>query len=198
MTYPNVSRETSDSLEDFAEELLRWTAKINLIGRSTTADIAERHIADSIQVVNAAPVDIAKWVDLGSGGGLPVVVAAILRKQEKTQFVAVESDQRKATFLRHMATRQDLKLKVLAERIETAPQQAADVVSARALAPLHTLLGFARHHGKPDSLCLFPKGNSFQEEIDRARMDFRFDVEILPSKISAGSVVLKIKDIQDV
>ena len=198
MSAPNVSRETSAHLEDFSAELLRWTQRINLIGRTTIADIAQRHIADSVQVERAAPPDAAKWVDMGSGGGLPVIVAAILRRTCGTHFVAIESDHRKAAFLRHMATRQGLKLDVLTQRIEAAPPQGADLVSARALAPLDKLLEFALRHGSSTRLCLFPKGNSFQEEIERARLKFRFEVDCLPSTIATGSVVLKIKDIVDV
>jgi len=131
----NVSRETMADLEAFATLVAKWTAKINLIARGTVDSIWDRHVVDSVQLYKFAPKTYKKWVDIGSGGGFPGIVVAILGKEmnPQAQFILIESDQRKAAFLRTAARELGLSVVVIAERIELAPEQDADVVSARAL-----------------------------------------------------------------
>ena len=121
----NVSRETMDRLESFAALAKKWNPSINLVARSTLADLWDRHIVDSAQVYRFAPQNAVHWVDIGSGGGFPGIVVAAMAKElsPNTKFTLIESDQRKSTFLRTAARELDLKLTVLADRIEHAPPQ---------------------------------------------------------------------------
>ncbi|MBT3710487.1 MAG: 16S rRNA (guanine(527)-N(7))-methyltransferase RsmG, partial [Gammaproteobacteria bacterium] len=144
----NVSRETIEALEHFAALIEKWTVKINLISKASLADLWDRHILDSAQLLKICPRNIQNWLDLGSGGGLPGVVVAILAKEliPKLTMTLVESDKRKSVFLRTAIRELELNAKVLNARIEkTAPLQ-ADVISARALAELDVLLALAEPH----------------------------------------------------
>nr|WP_235971040.1 16S rRNA (guanine(527)-N(7))-methyltransferase RsmG [Palleronia pontilimi] len=183
-----------DQLKEFQEQVLRWNQRINLIGRTTTSAIAERHIQDSLQLYALAP-SAARWCDMGSGAGFPGLVVAICAKQTPTEFILIEADRRKAAFLSHISRMFDLNTRVIAERIERVDKLNADVVSARALAPLGMLLDYGHRHAKPDATFLFPKGASYRAELDAVRDDWRFSVEPIQSKTSDDSVILKIKDL---
>lgn len=193
----DVSRETLDKLEGYAALILKWTPKINLIAKSTIDDVDTRHIWDSAQVYTARP---GLWADLGSGGGLPGVVVAILAQADglETSVSLIESDQRKATFLRACARELDLRMTVMAERIEETHELQAQTISARALAPLDTLLLLAAPHLAPDGLLLFQKGGQWQDEVKAARRNWQFSYDAMPSKTNSEAVVLKIKDIKRV
>ncbi len=196
----DVSRETYDDLMQFSELVAKWTPKINLIAPSTLPDLWNRHIVDSAQLYQYAPESFDHWVDIGSGGGFPGIVAAIYAKtmQPAATFTLIESDQRKATFLRSAARELDLNVEVRSERIEHAPPQGADVVSARALATLSTLLSMALRHMKTDGYALFHKGKSVADEIAKARQDWVFDLEQHPSFTDPDARLLVIQRISRV
>ncbi len=134
---------------------------------------------------------------MGSGGGLPGVIIAILAQSNglDTSILLVESDQRKAAFLRTCARELDLSMKIVARRIEEVESLQAQTISARALAPLDTLLSLASPHLVAEGLCLFQKGVQWKEEVEAAKQNWRFSYEAMPSKTNAEAVVLKIKDI---
>jgi 16S rRNA (guanine527-N7)-methyltransferase len=192
-----VSRETLARLELFASLTAKWTPKINLIAKGTICDIWERHIVDSAQIYRYAPETYATWVDLGSGGGFPgIVVAAIAReRQPDARFVLIESDQRKCAFLRTAARELDLSVNVTASRIEDAPPQAADIVSARALASLTALLPLIRRHLRDDGRALVHKGRQAPQEIAEARAQWSFDLEDHPSITDPDARLLDIRRI---
>ena len=175
----NVSRETIADLEGFAALATKWTPRINLIAKSTVTDIWNRHIVDSVQLYRFAPGSYEKWADLGSGGGFPGIVMAILAKEKQPDaaFTLIESDQRKATFLRTATRELGLNVTVVAERIELAEKVDADVVSARALTALSALLPLIDRHMKPDGLCLLHKGKQAAQEIADAQKNWSFDLE---------------------
>jgi len=187
MTYTlakqDVSRETYDDLVQFADLVRKWTPKINLIAASTVPDLWDRHIADSAQLYRYAPINFDHWVDIGTGGGFPGVIMAIYAKtqQPNATFSFIESDQRKATFLRAASRELDLNVNVIAKRIEETDPQQADVVSARALSTLSTLLPLTTRHLKPNGQALFHKGKRAAEEIAEARQSWLFDLEQHPS-----------------
>jgi 16S rRNA (guanine527-N7)-methyltransferase len=193
----NVSRETMADLEAFAALVAKWTLKINLIARGTVDTIWDRHIVDSVQLYNLAPKTYEKWVDIGSGGGFPGIVMAILGKEmnPQAQFVLIESDQRKATFLRTAAREFGLSVQVIAERIELAPAQNADVVSARALTALSGLLPLAQQHLKPGGLGLFHKGRQSAQEVADARKNWSFELEDFASITDPEARILAIRRI---
>ena len=175
----SVSRETYDRCAAFAALTAKWTPRINLIAKGTVGDIWQRHIVDSAQIYRLAPPEFRTWVDLGSGGGFPgIVVAAIAReKQPDAAFVLIESDQRKCAFLRTAARELDLPVTVLASRIEAAAPQAADVVSARALAALTDLLPLIQRHLAPTGRALIHKGRQAAQELAEARALWSFALE---------------------
>jgi len=189
----NVSRETSLLLDRYVSLLLRWTPKINLIGKSTQDEVWDRHIEDSLQLVPEEPV--RHWVDLGSGGGLPGIVLAICLKDQGTKVTLVESDLRKATFLRTVSHELDLNVTVWSERIEEVEPLDADVVSARALAPLPKLLGFVERHMAHDGRALLLKGENWRQELQLAQEIWSFSYQAKPSRASRGGVILEVGDL---
>ncbi|MEJ6396596.1 16S rRNA (guanine(527)-N(7))-methyltransferase RsmG [Yoonia sp. 208BN28-4] len=193
----NVSRETLDTLTHFADLTVKWTNKINLIAPSTISDVWNRHIVDSAQMYQLAPNSYATWADLGSGGGFPGVVSAILAKQHHpaAKFVLIESDQRKATFLRTAARELALNMSVYPQRIEETDCQSADVVSARALMSLSELLPHLQTHLSNDGIALLHKGRRYAEEIRDARKDWDFELAQYPSITDADARILTLKRI---
>lgn len=193
----NVSRETLERLKEFEALVLKWNPKINLVSKTSLDDIMNRHIADSVQVFKAVGTDFKNWADFGSGGGFPGIVAAILAKESNplAQLTLVESDARKSAFLREATRQLSLNVKVLNERIEKIPCLNADVISARALAKLTILCQFVALHGQTNTVAVFPKGESFMNEISEARLSWNFDIEILPSITESKAAILKLRNI---
>lgn len=195
----NVSRETLDRLVTFQHLVEKWTPKINLISKSSISEIWDRHIIDSLQLFDLAPT-ADRWVDLGSGGGFPGLVIAIVAQEKGTpkHVTLVESDQRKCAFLRTAVRELSLNVTVLSKRIEEIPSLGADVLSARALADLSQLLGLATQHLQPDGCALFPKGAQWEKELSDARQMWSFSCESVTSKTNPAAAILKIRDIERV
>lgn len=195
----NVSRETFDRLKVFEAAVLKWNPKINLVSKASLSDIWTRHIVDSVQVSTLA-TPTASWLDLGSGGGFPglVVAAVIAEKSPGASITLVESDKRKSAFLRSAAREMSLDVTVMSERIENLPHAQADVISARALANLTKLLAFTEMHLAPDGVAVFPKGESWKNEVDNARQEWRFDLESSTSWTEPRAAVLRITGVSRV
>lgn len=173
----NVSRETLERLEIFVRLTKEWQKAINLISPSTVPDIWWRHIVDSAQLYPLIPAHIRSIVDLGSGGGFPALVLAVLADEGQT-YTMIESDRRKGIFMKEAARSMGLtNVTVITSRIEAAPPQQADLVTARALASLTQLLEWAKPHG---SSFLFPKGEHFQDEIDELPAQ-TYQIQVHPS-----------------
>lgn len=195
----DVSRETREKLEKFSALLTKWTGKINLIGPSTVSDVWSRHILDSVQIYKLAPRNWKTWVDLGSGGGLPGIVVAVLASEDDGKDVTlVESDVRKCAFLRTALRETATAGKVVNARIEDCDPMGADVLSARALAPLPRLMEFADRHLGPGGVALFSKGQKASNEIDEALEGWRFACEKHASETDANGVILRIGDLKRV
>ena len=196
----NVSRETENRLLAFVDLIQKWTQKINLISKGSAQDIWDRHILDSVQIYDLAPKGFSFWLDIGSGGGLPGVVVAALADQfaPDARIAMIESDQRKAAFLRTALRELGLEGAVLAKRIDLVGPMAADVLSARALAPLDQLLEFAELHLRPGGTAIFPKGKTAEQEIADARTNWLFNIEKHASMTDADARILAIKDINRV
>lgn len=193
----NVSRETLEKLEIFADLLIKWNPKINLVGKSTINDLWNRHVRDSIQICEILDENVAHWADFGSGGGFPGLVVAILGSESKNpaKTTLVESDQRKAAFLRTVIRETEISANVIVNRIETVPALGVDVVSARALADLPALLGFADLHMQHSGTAIFPKGKKWKSEVELARASWNFTYEAIQSITEPEAVVLKIRGI---
>jgi 16S rRNA (guanine527-N7)-methyltransferase len=193
----NVSRETFDALKAFETEVRRWNAAINLVSRNSLEDLWGRHIADSAQLFELSPPQAVSWVDLGSGGGFPGIVIAVLAREVRPELhvTLVEADLRKATFLRQAAQTLSLNVTVASTRIEALTPQNADILSARALAPLSDLLGYAELHMRSGGIAIFPKGARHTEELAHAREAWEFDVEAIPSASDKDAAVLLVRNI---
>jgi len=196
----NVSRETSARLERFAALVRKWSPRINLVAPGTLDALETRHMADSAQLLDHAVADAQLWADLGSGGGFPGAVVAILAAERRPSLrvVCVESDQRKATFLRTVSRETGVRFEVIADRAEAIAPLGADVVSARALAHLPKLLGLVARHLAPEGVALLPKGARHAEELAEARNRWRFACETAKSGVEADAVILKIGAIRRV
>ena len=195
-----VSRETAERLEHFAALFGKWAKTINLVAPSTFEDLWHRHIADSVQVFQHAP-DAGTWVDLGSGGGFPGIITAIFLAEARDGWVhLVESNNKKAAFLRTALAETGARGTVHPVRIETAPDLIAncDAISARALAELDLLLKFVHPWAKRnDQLkAYFHKGRDYRSEIEKSRRRWSFDLLIHESTIEKDSVVLEIGGIR--
>jgi 16S rRNA (guanine527-N7)-methyltransferase len=177
----SVERE----LAIYEDLLRRWQAKINLVAPNTLNDVWLRHFADSAQVVAALP-KAHRWADIGSGAGFPGLVTAILVKDRPGAMVhLIESDQRKAAFLRAVSRETGAPVTIHAERIEKALPPLAgeiDAISARALAPLERLLVMVNQPLKKGAKAVFLKGAEWQDELTAARRLGSFDVRTLQSR----------------
>lgn len=190
---PGVSRETLDRLTCFADLLVRWTAKINLISPGDVPHLWERHILDSLQLVPLIERG-ARVTDLGSGGGFPGLIIAIAADAEVT---LVESDRRKAAFLREASRATGCRTTVVNQRIEAANVPPAPVVTARALANLSQLLTWTEKLVTDDGYALFLKGQQAADELTNAERDWHMTVTHIPSR-TPGGTILKISDIRRV
>jgi 16S rRNA (guanine527-N7)-methyltransferase len=157
-----VSRETRERLEAYAACLVDWQGRMNLVGRSTLDDLWRRHMQDSAQLLRHVPPGCRRLVDLGSGAGFPGLVLSILGVRGVE---LVESDQKKAAFLRAAAHAAGSDAVVHACRIEEIPVGQADVVTARALAPLERLVPMVASFMGEGSVAILPKGSSLDDEL---------------------------------
>jgi 16S rRNA (guanine527-N7)-methyltransferase len=180
-----VSRETLRRLDIFVDTLLTWNARTNLIATSTVPHLWTRHVADSLQLLELAP-DARVWVDLGSGAGFPgLVIACALADSPGAKVHLVESNAKKAAFLREAARLTQAPAVVHAERIERFVEvfsNSVNVVTARALAPLKTLLDQSVSLLKTGALGLFPKGQDVDAELTEATKYWNIKVNLALSR----------------
>jgi len=191
-TREGVSRETLERLQLFHSVLLRWNARINLVSSADAPHIWSRHIADALQLRSLIPADAQRGVDLGSGAGFPGLVLAIATK---IPFDLIESDQRKAAFLREAARITCAPCTIHASRIESATLAPAPLITARALAPLSVLLELATPLLAPGGFCLFPKGESAEKEIAAASASWTMRIERHISTTDRSGVILRISEV---
>jgi 16S rRNA (guanine527-N7)-methyltransferase len=195
----DVSRETSEKLYRFEDLVRKWNPTINLVSKPSLSELWDRHIVDSAQLFSHIPSDANRYLDIGSGGGFPGIVLAVISAElaPMRRFTLVESDQRKAAFLREAGRLLEIKLDVRPARIESLAKIEADLLSARALSPLARLLEAAEQHLAQNGTCLFPKGETYRQEIDDAKNIFDFDYEAIPSLTDPKGAILKIHGIRN-
>lgn len=200
ITKASISECSAKRLNIYAALLGKWSPKINLVSSASLPQVWSRHIADSAQLLDLAPTGVRHWVDLGAGAGFPGAVIAILGVDlpDRVQVTLIESDQRKAAFLRAVSRETGVAFSVLAERIEDVSPLRADVVSARALAPVGQLAAYASFHLRQGGTALFLKGRQVEAEVDSARKQWGFDLTRHQSKTDATATVLEMKAIRRV
>ena len=179
----DVSRETLERLETYEKLLLQWQRVKNLVASSTLSQIWQRHFADSLQLLALAPTAL-RWVDIGSGAGFPgIVIAASLADRPGAVVHLIESDSRKCAFLREAARQLAAPAVVHNARAETmiADLDPVDVVTARAVAPLQTLIKLALPLLHGGAVGLFPKGRGYRSELTDFVLPQKFQLDIAPS-----------------
>jgi 16S rRNA (guanine527-N7)-methyltransferase len=194
----DVSRETCERLEAYVGLLTRWNARINLVAPTTIDTVWLRHIADSIQLFDFAPVPASSWIDLGSGAGLPGLPVAALaaEKLPGLHVTVVESDARKAAFLATAAREMGLDVTIEPRRIEALTPRPYDVVSARALAPLDRLCALAHRFSTRSTVFLFPKGARLDSELTAAIGNWHIRAERIASRTDPKATVLRILELE--
>jgi 16S rRNA (guanine(527)-N(7))-methyltransferase RsmG len=189
-----VSRETEQLCRSYLALLLRWNTRINLVARMPEPMLWQRHVLDSLQLVPLVPGDGQPLLDIGSGAGLPGLIIAAATGRETH---LVEADQRKAAFLREAVRVLSLRdVHVHATRIEATALPPMGLVTARAVAPLDTLLHLAQGRLAPQGVALFPKGRSAESELTEASRRWTMIVERFPSRTDPDSTIFRIRDIQ--
>lgn len=196
----SVSRETMNRLEIYQRLLEEWSPRINLVSLASLDDAWGRHFKDSSQLMNISATEQTNWVDLGSGGGFPGAVIAILSAETvpNRSVTLIESDQRKCAFLRTVLRKTGVAAKVTCGRIEAVEELQADIISARALAPLPKLLDLASRHGNEATAYLFMKGRTWKEELIEAKKNWQFTHRVIPSEADPEGVILRIESIEHV
>ena len=206
----NVSRETIARLELYERLLRQWQKAVNLVAPSTLDDVWHRHFADSAQLLPLAPA-ARTWVDLGSGGGFPGLVVAILlagtparSTSPPVRVTLIESNARKCAFLSEVVRQTGIvpgiAVDILSTRIEAAATQATlpmpDVVSARAVAPLDKLLRLAAPRFAAGTVGLFLKGRDAAAELEAAERQWDFSVDLVPSRTDPEARVVAIRHLR--
>jgi 16S rRNA (guanine527-N7)-methyltransferase len=194
----SVSRETICRLVTYEALLKRWQKTINLVAPSTLKDVWHRHFADSAQIWALRPESAKSWLDLGSGAGFPGLVLAIMAAEHGgTQHALVESDNRKAAFLREAAREAGVAVDILCTRIETSEIRAkvgeVNCVTARALAPLPRLAQMAAPYFASGTVGFFLKGREVAAELEEAARTWDFKHELKPSVTDPEGRVLLLK-----
>lgn len=221
-----VSRETAERLATYEALVRAWQKAVNLVSPTTLGEIWHRHIADSAQLLNLAlselaisspsgasraeaeeeksvsgPLGAKSWLDLGSGGGFPGLVLAIMLAERvpEARMTLVESDSRKAAFLREVARKTGVAVEIRVERSEKyatqAKSQIRDAITARALAPLPKLLGLVLPFFSPQTVALFPKGREAEVEVREASERFDFDCQLVPSVTDAEARIVIVRNL---
>lgn len=188
-----VSRETLDRLRVYADLLVKWQGSINLVGKSTLVDLWRRHMLDSAQLFPLLPPGTRTLVDFGSGAGFPALVLAILGVPDVHM---IESDVRKGAFLREVARTVGVAVTVHTARIEALAPFPADVITARALAPVAQLLDFAAPFLAPHTQCLFLKGQNVEAELTEAHTLWDILVERHPSRTEPAATILRLSEVR--
>lgn len=174
--------------------LLRWNGRINLVSARSAGDVWNRHVADALQLLPLAPPSPERVIDIGSGAGFPGLVLAVATGWETH---LVEADKRKAAFLSQAASQLGLaNVRVHPRRVEEASLPEAALLTARALAPLPTLLRYAHPLLAPGGVALFPKGRTAERELTNASRDWIMRVERFPSRTDPASTVFRISEIR--
>jgi len=192
----NVSRETLERLRRYAEMLVKWQKSINLVSPESSKDLWRRHMLDSAQLQGFLPPEAQSLVDMGSGAGFPGLVLAILGVPNVH---LIESDIRKCVFLAEASRAAGLEVGrnpvIHRARLEDVGGLQADIVTARACAPLAQLLVYAEPFLQADSICLFLKGARVDEELTEAAKTWRMSLERFPSLSGPSGTILRMKQV---
>jgi 16S rRNA (guanine527-N7)-methyltransferase len=189
----NVSRETLSQFVCYADLLTKWQEKINLVGPKTLSETWKRHFADSAQLYAHAPDKWSAWLDFGSGAGFPGLVIALLSNDPGRHVHLVESNGKKAAFLREAIRATGAAATVHHQRMESLAPFSVDVLSARACASLADLLDYAAPFLLGQPVMLFPKGQDVEDELTSCSKCWNIDLDKFSSQTDPGGVILRIR-----
>ena len=198
----NVSRETMQQLVAYQALLGKWQQKINLVGPATLEEFWTRHVADSAQLLGLAKADQLAWLDLGSGGGFPGLVLAMMLQPRGGYVHLVESDERKAAFLRTVIRETGAPAEVHLSRIEALAVDQPEalvgvqVITARALAALPKLLPWVAPFFTSSTIALLHKGRGWQEELTEAEQSWKLQAEIIQSVTDEAARIFKVSQLE--
>jgi 16S rRNA (guanine527-N7)-methyltransferase len=188
-----VSRETLARLKAYADILADWNARHNLVAKSTLPDLWRRHFWDSAQLVPLVPQTARSLADLGSGAGFPgLVLAAMLPDLAVTLY---EATTKKCAFLQSAAERMGIPVTIQNARLEDLPPSRFGVVTARALAPLPQLLGYAQNFVGPNGVCLFLKGQNVGAELTEAHKYWNIKASQVPSQTDPSAAIVVVREL---
>lgn len=192
--FPDASQEIMAKLDRYAELLMEWNQKFNLVSESTLPHIWRRHFLDSAQILKLIPEGAETIVDMGSGAGFPALVLSIFGA---APIILIESTGKKANFLRTVIEELKLNASVRQERAEDLRDLHADVVTARAVGALGILLNMANNLINKHSLCIFMKGQNVDVELTEAAKYWKFEFDKIQSISDPSGSVLILKDIKN-
>ena len=195
----NVSRETYLDFVRYVELLKEWQTKFNLVSKNSLEFVWQRHIEDSAQLFNYIPKNSNLLYDFGSGAGFPAMVLAIIAKEKMPdlKFKLVESITKKTLYLN--AVKKELQLEnveILNDRVENLSKQTADIITARAMTCLNNLLGYSFPFCNKETKLIFPKGRSYNDELDEAKKCWNFHLNIQKNEVCEDGVVLIIENLR--
>lgn len=194
-----VSRETEARLDRYVDLLVAWQAKTNLIAPSTLPQLWTRHVSDSLQLLDLAP-DARHWLDFGSGGGFPgVVLACAMAEHPGASVQLVERIAKKAAFLREALRVTEAPGSVVLADIGDyvdSLQAPVDCITARAVAPLHMLLGFAAPLVQRGTKALFLKGQDVEAELTEATKYWNIQPLLHPSRTGGHGWIVELNTIE--
>ncbi|TNE59733.1 MAG: 16S rRNA (guanine(527)-N(7))-methyltransferase RsmG [Alphaproteobacteria bacterium] len=192
----DVSRETLADLTLYAELLVKWQKKINLISGKTLDAVWERHFLDSAQIAFLEPAPEGPWLDFGSGAGFPgLVVSLIHKKTPGFRMHLVESNGKKVAFLREVIRATGAPAQVHSVRMEDLTPFPVKTISARAVATVSDLLALAEGFVTLSPTFIFPKGQDVDQELTEASKYWNIDLDKYPSMTDPQGVILRIKDV---
>jgi 16S rRNA (guanine527-N7)-methyltransferase len=195
-----VSRETAERLDRFVALLLKWQQITHLIAPSTVPTLWTRHIADSLQLLDLAPAATSVWVDLGTGGGFPgLVIACALHGTADRLVHLIESNAKKAAFLREAVAATESPALVHQVRMEKFVETfagKADIVTARAVSPLSSLLGQCWPLLRRGTLGVFPKGQDVEAELTEASKCWKMVFDLVPSRTDPKARIVMIRALE--
>lgn len=187
-----VSRETLDKLQKFVNLLLKWNQSINLVSKSTEIEIWDRHVLDSMQIIDL--IKGKRILDIGTGGGFPGVVISIVTNNP---VILVEKSSKKCTFLHQVRTEVDGSFEIINQAIEDIIIEKVDVITCRGFASVKKILELARRHIYKDIKLVLLKGENYKVEVEEAKKaGWNFSIKVVQSITNQKGVVLTLSNIE--
>ena len=193
-----VSRETCENMRLYYNLLFQWNKKINLVSRKSIDSSWTRHFLDSAQLWFSLPKGVNTWLDFGSGAGFPGLVISTIAKELKPDLrvILVEKNRKKGHFLEAVVEKLSLNATVICSRIEEIEPQKVDVISARAVGRLKSLIEVAYTHRNDKTIGFFPKGKKYRAELEESLQYWIFEVRQVTNLFDKDSPILEIRNIE--